>query len=46
MKILHAAGTVRGSILDLGSLNLEDPKYLVSFSFVTKGNYFNDILSK
>jgi hypothetical protein len=37
---------VCGVFLDLGSLNLQDPKYLVYFSFVTKGKYFNSILSK
>jgi hypothetical protein len=29
-----------------GSLNIQDPKYLVYFSFVTKGKYFDYILSK
>ena len=32
--------------LDLVSLNIQDPKHLVYFSFLTKGKYFNDILSK
>ncbi len=44
--ILHHTGTVCGEFLDLGSLDLQDPKYLVYFSFLTKEKYLNYIISK